>query len=79
MEKEGPMVVIWESLPEQEKTSWLEARRTTGLCGASQKKGRMKSAHLSLAGKSFSSTIQRPPKNGEIALQKPRTSRLPDC
>ena len=59
MEKEGPMVLIWESLPEQEKASWLEARRTTGLCGASQKKGRMKSAHLSLAGKISFLTIMK--------------------
>jgi len=33
--EEGPMVVIWESLSEQEKASWLdEARRNTGSCGA---------------------------------------------
>jgi len=56
-----------------------QARRTTGLCGAFRKKGRRKSAHLSSAGKSSSLTIQRPPKNGEIAFQTPRTSRLPDC
>jgi len=27
-EKEGPTVVIWESLPEQEKESWLEEAST---------------------------------------------------
>ena len=42
--KEGPMVVILESLSEQEKES----------CGASQKKGRRKSTRLSSAGKKSS-------------------------
>ena len=27
-EKEGPTVVIWESLPEQERESWLEESST---------------------------------------------------
>jgi len=27
-QKEGPTVVIWESLPEQEKESWLEEAST---------------------------------------------------
>jgi len=50
-EKEGPTVVIWESLSEQEKESWLEE--------ASQKSGRRKSAHLSLAGKKSSLTMMK--------------------
>jgi hypothetical protein len=39
--KEGPTIVMWESLSEQEKTSSMqeEAQHTTGRCGATQKKG----------------------------------------
>ena len=60
-ETEGPTVVIWESLSEQEKKSWLKssARCTTGSCGANQKKVWKKSAHLSSAGICFTSTMKR--------------------
>jgi len=57
--KEGPTVIIWESLSEQEKENLLEesARCMPRLCGASHKKGRRKSAHLSSAGKKSSLTM----------------------
>ena len=63
--KEGPTVVIWESLSEQGKKNvgWKSpARCMTGSCGASQKKGRKKSAksaHLSSAGKKSSLTMMK--------------------
>jgi len=45
--KEGPTIIIWKSLSEREKASWLEeeVRRTTGLCGATQKKGQRTLVH----------------------------------
>jgi len=66
-EKEGPTVVIWESLSEQEnKVSWKRrARCTTGSCGAGHKKGRRKSAHLSSAGMKSSLTMVKRNRKGK--------------
>jgi len=61
--KEGPTVVIWESLSEQEKENWLEEASTMHdwvVWCKSKKKRRRKSAHLGAAGKKSSLNMMKP-------------------
>ena len=76
-------VVIWESLSEQEKESWLEESSTmpTGSSGASQKKGWSNFAHLTSAGKKSFLTMmkqkskeERNKKNGSQKIEYRRQS-----
>jgi len=63
--EEGPTVVIWESLSEQEKVSWLEEASTAHdwIVWWKPKKGRRKSAHLSSAGKRSSLSMMKRNRN----------------
>jgi len=61
-EREGPTVVIWESLSVQEKKSWLEESNTMHdwvVWCKSKKNGQRKAAHLSSAGKKSSLTMMK--------------------
>jgi len=59
--KEGPTVVIWESLSEQEKKSWLEESSTIHdwVVWCKSKKRWRKSAHLSSAGMKFTLNMMK--------------------
>jgi len=61
-EKEGPTVVMWKSLSEQEKAIWLVEASTMHnwvVRCIGQRKGRRKSAHLSSAIKKSSLTMMK--------------------
>ena len=75
--KEGPTVVIWESLSEQEKKSWLEESSTIHdwVVWCKSKKGAEEIHSFELSGKEILSNYDERGKEPKKREQKEGTSR----